>query len=179
MLKMIQRMRSMTAAANFQSFLFSLSASSALLPSLMCSSSRPISSISLSVVPDVTSSSCSPSCLKFPASLLFRLLPTEDGVGVFGDTFRRSQDASFLSTNHFIWSHTTAKLAAIGSLLINRFVLHQHRTKANICAFRQIKLYKIYSLPKSTMVISMVFWVWFMVNHGKATVTMVVRIIKP
>ena len=139
MLKMIQRMRSMTAAANFQSFVFSLSGSSALLPSLMSCSSRRISISSLSVVPDVTSSSCGPSCWKSPESLLS--LPTEDDVGVFDKSLTRSQDASFLSTSHFIWSHTSAKLAAIGSLLINRFVLYQHLTKANICAFqRRIKV---------------------------------------
>jgi len=161
MLKMIQRMRSMTAAASFQSFLFSLSGSSDLLPSLMCSSSRRISSISLSVVllvttwascgpscwkslesllslslpkeydvgvfdknltlspfslsvvPLATTCSCGPSCWKSPESLLS--LPTEDDVGVFDETLTRSQGASFLSTSHFIWSHTSAELtSAIG-----------------------------------------------------------------
>jgi len=100
-LKVMNRMRSMTAAASFHSFFLSSSSSATSRSSdsfRNCARRRlRISTSSLSVVPNVIST----------ASTLFFLLPTGDGVAGFNEGFMRRQDASFIHMSHFTCPHTT------------------------------------------------------------------------
>jgi len=110
-LKVMKRMRSMTAAANFHSFFLS-SSSSAMSRSSdsfrNCARRRlRISTSSLSVVPNVISHGRGPSFCKSTASLLFFRMPTGDGVAGFNEGFMRRQDASFIHMSHFICPRTT------------------------------------------------------------------------
>jgi len=125
MLKTMQRMRSKTAAANFQSSFFSLSGSSAVLLRIFALLRSSNSIRSLSVVPaEVMSCSCGRSYWKSPASLLSILLPAGDGVGVFADSRTRSQGASFCSTSHLTCSsHPQAKLSGEASTFYRIIVI--------------------------------------------------------
>ena len=104
--KMMQRMRSMTAAASFHSFFLSLSLSSALLRILVCRKSY-ISIGILSVVSKITSCRCwCPSCWNSLTSLFSLLLSTGgEGVDVSDEIFRRRHGASFSLMSHCICSY--------------------------------------------------------------------------
>lgn len=117
--KTMQRIRSKTAAANFQSSFFSLSGSSAvslrIFPLWSSSNSNRsvcvlfVSLSAVSVLFSETSCSRVPFCWKSPSSSPSLLQLTEDGViGVVGGILMRIQDASFSRTNHFIWHRATA-----------------------------------------------------------------------
>ena len=113
--KMIKRMRSNTAAANFQSLLSSLSLtvllqSSDLLRFFVFSRSRiSIMTISrLSVVSDVMPCGRCTLSWKSPSSLM-SFMQTADGID-FVESLKCSHGASFSRTSRFICSYTSARM---------------------------------------------------------------------
>ena len=110
-LKVMKRIRSITAAASFQSRFLSSSSSAISRSSASfrnCARRRlRISTRSLSVVPSVASSyGWCELFWKSTASMLFFLLPTGDGVAGFSG-FMRRHDASLIQINHFICRQVT------------------------------------------------------------------------
>ena len=116
MIKLINRMRSNTAAANFQSFLSSLSSTGLLEYSVLlrffvfCRSRISIKTISsLSIVSTVMSCGCCTLSWKSPSSLL-SFMRTADGID-FAETLKCSHGASFSRTSRFICSYTSAGMS--------------------------------------------------------------------